>query len=412
MPIISTPNTRATHQFIESDNSYLLHAGAKGSSKTYPSVSALLYHIMRSTNKTYFILGSTIKLVEDNVVLPMLTELCDLYGIKYDGLRSGKITLTTRNSINYVKILGGTKKDDFKRIRGGNYSGGLIEEATILEESAYNEAISRCRIGNVKILATTNKENPYNWWKKEWWDDESRKGIVRLESTMDDNPALDESTKQRLKDSMTGVEYKRYVLNEWAAAEGAVYPYVPDVDPPTEEPIHYDIIIDPSGSRNFVASWIGLFKNRYIAFKEYKWDNKKGGDRSLLKHVDEICKIDYTIGKKCDISFIDPADSFVSHPMRQHGYNVINKFKKDVVPGIYNLNNRFKKKQILISKDCPETLGQFSSHVWNPRAQQAGKDEPLKVDDDFPDCVRYWTDNRMPPRNNKPSYSRAGSTYS
>lgn len=41
---------------------------------------------------------------------------------------------------------------------------------------------------------------------------------------MDDNPSLSENVKARYRGMYSGVFYRRFILGEWAAADGLVYP--------------------------------------------------------------------------------------------------------------------------------------------------------------------------------------------
>ncbi|MDK6230831.1 PBSX family phage terminase large subunit, partial [Streptococcus agalactiae] len=56
--------------------------------------------------------------------------------------------------------------------------------------------------------------------------------------TLDDNPALSEEYKESLKAEYTGLWYKRFILGQWVAAEGAVY----DMWNPTEHVIPWENI--------------------------------------------------------------------------------------------------------------------------------------------------------------------------
>ncbi|MDK7160647.1 hypothetical protein QP415_12415, partial [Pauljensenia sp. UMB3104] len=53
-----------------------------------------------------------------------------------------------------------------------------------------------------------------------------------------DNPALSEEYKESLKAEYTGLWYKRFILGQWVAAEGAVY----DMWNPTEHVIPWENI--------------------------------------------------------------------------------------------------------------------------------------------------------------------------
>lgn len=51
-----------------------------------------------------------------------------------------------------------------------------------------------------------------------------RKNILHLHFTMDDNPSLDEETKERYRKMFVGVFFQRFILGLWVLAEGIIYP--------------------------------------------------------------------------------------------------------------------------------------------------------------------------------------------
>ena len=48
--------------------------------------------------------------------------------------------------------------------------------------------------------------------------------MLRVHFTMEDNPSLSEAVKKRYRGMYAGVFYRRFILGEWAMAEGLVYP--------------------------------------------------------------------------------------------------------------------------------------------------------------------------------------------
>ena len=47
------------------------------------------------------------------------------------------------------------------------------------------------------------------------------------------------------------------------------------------------------------------------------------------------------------------------------------------------------KKQFLVDSSCTMSIKHLYSYSWDTRAYTRGKEQPLKIDDHLPDCIRY-----------------------
>lgn len=75
------------------------------------------------------------------------------------------------------------------------------------------------------VLATTNPDSPSHWLMRDYLarNDKNAPEIYRRKLTIDDNPFLPKKYVSELKKEYTGLFYRRFILGEWCAAEGAVY---------------------------------------------------------------------------------------------------------------------------------------------------------------------------------------------
>ena len=70
--------------------------------------------------------------------------------------------------------------------------------------------------------------------------------------------------------------------------------------------------------------------------------------------------------------------------------SVASAVKKDVNKEIQDLaSGLFTHKIVLYGPGCKQGIEQLVGYMWNDSAKVRGKDEPLKVNDDFPDALRY-----------------------
>ena len=93
-----------------------------------------------------------------------------------------------------------------------------------MPESFVNQATGRCSVEGSKFFFNCNPGAPFHWFKKKWIDEAEKKNLLYLHFTMDDNLSLSEKIKARYKAMYTGVFYNRYILGQWAVADGAIYP--------------------------------------------------------------------------------------------------------------------------------------------------------------------------------------------
>ena len=100
----------------------------------------------------------------------------------------------------------------------------FLDEVALMPQSFVNQALARCSVKGSKYWFNCNPEGPNHWFKVEWIDKKKEKNILHLHFTMDDNPSLDEETKDRYKRMFVGVFYQRFILGLWVLAEGIIYP--------------------------------------------------------------------------------------------------------------------------------------------------------------------------------------------
>ena len=79
-------------------------------------------------------------------------------------------------------------------------------------------------------FGTTNPESPAHWLKVKFLDrinalSNPLRDSTRWSFTIDDNPSLEPDYVERMKKDFTGLFYRRFILGEWVAADGAVFDF-------------------------------------------------------------------------------------------------------------------------------------------------------------------------------------------
>ena len=104
------------------------------------------------------ICGRTDKTIKRNIILP-LQELVG-NAIQYS-IGKGEVTFYDR----LMYVVGANDERAEGKIRGSEFAGALIDEATLIPESFFKMLLSRLSIPGSKLFASTNPDSPYHWLK-------------------------------------------------------------------------------------------------------------------------------------------------------------------------------------------------------------------------------------------------------
>ncbi|CAB1246998.1 PBSX family phage terminase large subunit [Ruminococcaceae bacterium BL-4] len=365
----------------------LINHGAKRSGKTVLDNDLFLYELRRVranaaaagiSNPQYILAAADIGSIHRNI----LNELSGKYDLQFQFDKFNRFQLFGVQ----VCCFGHSKINDMGRIRGMTAWGAYINEACVANEEVFDEIKSRCSGDGARILMDTNPADPAHWLKTDYIDKADGKTIVQYPWRLDDNTFLSERYRQNIKNTTpSGMFYDRDINGAWVSADGAVYP---DFD----EKVHYisaDKVPIDEISRWFVGvdfGWehwgafvlIGRTEDgRYYLFREWAAQHR---------HIDNWIKIGQSIKEQYgNINFYcDSARPDLIQQMRINGLRAINA-RKDVLAGIAEVASLYKQKRLFIVR---ENVSRFPheiySYVW-----KKGTDEPVKIDDDVQDAIRY-----------------------
>lgn len=120
-----------------------------------------------------------------------------------------------------VHILGADNKKHVARIQGMTIEYAYGDEMTTWNEAVFQMLKSRLRCDHSYFDGTANPDNPQHFLKK-FIDSDA--DVFCQTSTIDDNPHLSPEFVAELKKEYAGtVYYNRFILGQWAAAEGVIY---------------------------------------------------------------------------------------------------------------------------------------------------------------------------------------------
>jgi PBSX family phage terminase large subunit len=386
---------------------YKLYAlwGSVSSGKTVSSAQAWAA-LVRQTPKQYplAMIGKTERTLEGNVLDPLQdflgSDVCEIKG-----------------SIAYiyghkVRLYGANDAKARPKIQGRSLYAWYGDEVTTWPEDFFMMALSRLRVGKSKAIMTMNPEGPYNWFHKQIIEraDQPEIRAKLYHFTMDDNPFLPADYKVWISSLYVPgtVWHKRWIQGLWATAEGAVFPFLTD-DPKdgfviSDLPNDFDrwlVAIDygqdhptTMGLYGFspkMDSWI-LVKETYDTMRTNPdlskdfgkliiWDGKiiepesvdidpGGGGLGLINQLRTDYPNLYENGS-------------ISHAIKQN----VNAELSEVASALYTHKFRYYAQ-------CKRSISEAMNYRWAKKSDGAGKEEPVKVEDDGPDRDRYFNNRR------------------
>ncbi len=364
----------------------ILCDGAVRSGKTVSlTVGFFLWSMASFQNQTFGICGKTIGSLYRNILDRLPSLLGPALSVAFHRSQN-KLTVTGPNGQNTYYLFGGQDEGSAGLIQGITLAGVLLDEAALMPRSFLEQACARCSVEGSRLWFNCNPEGPEHWFYTDWVCKAKEKGLLRLRFTMEDNPALAPSVRQRYETLYSGVFYRRFVLGQWCRAEGLVYGFRQCyVKAPPGEGQWY-ISVD-YGTRNpFSAGLWTVVEGRAYRVAEYYYDSRKTGRQ--LTDEEYYCQLEKLAGDR-NIRFVvvDPSAASFIATVRRHGRFSVRKAVNDVLRGIRLVAGCLKGGRLFIGQGCTDCIREFSLYRWEDRAD---RDAPCKENDHAMDDVRYF----------------------
>lgn len=400
--------------------------GATRSGKTYMDYFLLPQRLMdrRGKDGLAVILGNTRETIRRNLIMPMQ----GIYGARRVGnIKSGDNTCRMFGETVYC--LGADNVAHADRIRGASIKYCYGDEVATWNPEVFDMLKSRLDKPYSCFDGALNPQSP-NHWLKEFLDSDA--DIYQQHYTIFDNPFLPAEFVENLCKEYAGtVYYKRYILGEWALAEGLIYPMYADAiaEPPEgATPEQHVLSIDYGTMNAFAAGLWAKYGEVWYMVDEYYYSGRDEGAQktdeeyaqaldSWLAHLfdranDGDGRSAYRAGGAAYSEYrklktiIDPsAASFIALLRKRRKYHVI-QADNAVLDGIRETATCMQTGKIKISPRCKNWKKEVQGYVWD---EDAPEDRPVKIADHMMDATRYLvhTLNLAKPRNKYiPSYMR------
>lgn len=363
--------------------------GAVSSGKSFIFLIRFLEELESGPPGEYLIGGKSETTVLRNVVKPLDTMTGGI--LRYNHSRR-EFSLFDR----MVYVVGANDERAEGKIRGLTLAGSLLDEATLLPQSFFKMCLSRLRVPNAKLFATTNPDSKFHWLKTDFLDKfaDDPEELASFKFKLEDNPYLTDAYKTALKKEYSGLWYRRFIEGEWVQAEGAIYDFFDEeihvvAKPPTYAKSYY-LGIDYGTTNAFAAVLIGFNDDHSPCMwveKEYYWDSKvMGYQKTDAEYAQDIQRA--FAGYPIRLTYLDPSAASFETEMRRQKMPV-KQAKNEVIDGIRYVATLLSQGDLVICKDCKNLLKEIESYVWDEKSVRLGEDKPIKQRDHALDAMRY-----------------------
>lgn len=298
-----------------------------------------------------------------------------------------------------ISTLGAKDSGSIGPIQGKTFSLFYGDEMTLFPEAVIDMIDTRLSLPYSMGFASMNPSYPSHKIKQ--WIDKSAEGdknYYSMHFTLEDNPYVDDDYKDRVKNSLSGVFYKRNYLGMWCLAEGAIFDFfdrkVHVLRKPPRSAEYWVAGIDVGTVNSFSCLLMGVNSGRTNQNgpmrwfeKEYVWDSKKmGRQKTNSEYADDVLEFLEPYGVRS--VYVDPSAASFKLELRKRGFSVVDA-DNDVLNGLTYMTSEMNKGNLYICEDCPVLIKEIEGYVWDTKKALLGEDAPLKVNDHSIDAGRY-----------------------
>ena len=384
-------------QFRFSDYSYLICDGAVRSGKTSLMMVGFVDDAMtRFNGRRFGICGKTVDSATKNIVQPYMAMQYAQKSYRIKWSRTDKTMTVSKGGItNVFEVFGGKDESSYALIQGRTLAGCLIDEVVLQPRSFVDQAMIRCSVTGAKVWFSCNPAAPSHWFYTDWIKkaDKGEINAKHIHFVLRDNPGLSEETIQRYEKSFSGVFYQRYVLGEWVAAEGLVYPFFSagqDTYLFHGDASHVDgqfyVSID-YGTHNPCSMGLWVIHNgKALRIKESYFDSRaERVQRTDEEHYAELERL--TKGYYIQAVVVDPSAASFIETIRRHGRDLVIPADNDVLNGIRCVASLMQAGLVTIHESCTASRREFGLYSWDDKAKE---DRVVKENDHAMDDIRYF----------------------
>ena len=362
--------------------------GAVRSGKTFcMGLSFVCWAMARFQGAAFGLCGKTTVSLRRNLVRGLVPVLEELGFRCEEKVSRSLLTVRRGGRENTFYFFGGKDEGSAALIQGVTLAGVLLDEAALMPRSFVEQACARCSVEGSRLWFNCNPEGPEHWFYKEWIQKAEARNALYLHFTMEDNPGLRPEIRERYSRMFSGAFYRRFVLGEWAAAEGRVYDFFDETyleDPP--DGLSRWCISCDYGTVNPASFGLWGWKDGvWYRVKEFYYDSReKKRQKTDGEYAQDLRAL--AGGRDIRLVVVDPSAASFIEVLRRDGLRVV-KAENNVLSGIRTTAELLREKKLVICRGCDDALREFQLYCW---AEGGGQDRVRKEHDHAMDEIRYF----------------------
>ncbi|ENI1325047.1 PBSX family phage terminase large subunit [Listeria monocytogenes] len=368
------------------------------------SLSFIIWAMCSFDEEQFGMAGKTIGSLRRNVIRPLKKMLRGRgYSVR-DNRTENMLEITRGGKTNYFFLFGGKDEAAQDLVQGLTAAGFFFDEVALMPQSFVNQATARCDKDNSKLWFNCNPAGPHHWFKVEWIDKLTEKHAIRIHFEMEDNPSLSQRVIERYKRMYSGVFYDRFIRGLWVLSEGIIFDNFDKdtmvVDLPPETTYKQSYVSCDYGTQN--ATVFKLWSLPYNSggnemdfwycrdefYYSGRESSKQKTDAQFVQEMEDFYS-KHDLNKKKVKVILDPSAASFKAALKQAGF-IVKSAKNDVLDGIRTMMSRMDNAKVKWSSKCKNTFKEFGSYIWDEKAADRGKDEPVKDHDHCMDADRYF----------------------
>ena len=364
--------------------------GAVRSGKTLAmGLSFFLWAMCCFDKQRFGVCGKTIASLRRNVLAEILPRLEGMGAVRWEKRSENLVVIRFLGHENQFYVFGGRDESSASLIQGVTFAGILLDEAALMPRSFVEQACARCSVSGSRLWFNCNPAGPGHWFYKTWILEAEQRNCLRLHFTMADNPSLTEKIRQRYERLYTGVFYRRYILGQWAQAEGRVYDFFgPEmVKPAPEGPFDKWYISCDYGTVNPTSMGLwGRCGGVWYRVKEFYFSSREA-QRQMTdeEYADALGRL--AGNRFITAVIVDPSAASFIEVLHRRGWWV-RKAENDVLSGIRLTSDCLKDGRIVICEGCCDLIREMDEYVWD--LSSGDRDRVRKEHDHAMDDMRYF----------------------
>ena len=364
--------------------------GAVRSGKTLAmGMGFFLWATICFDKQRFGICGKTIQSLRRNVLAEILPRLSKLGMVWKEKRSENLLIMTFHGRENRFYIFGGRDESSASLIQGITFAGILMDEVALMPQSFVDQACARCSVTGSRLWFNCNPAGPTHWFYRSWIQEAGKRNCLRLHFTMEDNPSLSPEIRQRYERLYTGVFYRRYILGQWAQAEGRVYDFfdagmVKAAPAGTYQKWYVSCdygTVNPTS----MGLW-GLQNGVWYRVKEFYFNSRQA--QRQMTDEEYALELKKLVGDRVvEAVIVDPSAASFIEVLRRKGWRV-RKADNDVLTGIRLTSDALKDGRIVICEGCADCIREMDEYVWD--LSSGTKDRVKKEHDHAMDDMRYF----------------------